>query len=271
MAGFSRFGRKLLAARIGVLVLAIIVLAASIRVNLFTGWFFHADKFPFGLSIATLLVVGILLLADLVSSNAFTGRALVQCISLGLLSVFWLSFNAFTTSRYAPVPYNCYSAIPPEMADMQTWCVNVQVVKAFMWIEWVFITVLVLTMARFVQSECARGNRHVLKTPLCRYDADNEFGNDLKVDYPFAPGMGNTSDPFDVRHPSEFLQYEKTQEQNSNSAYFQTQRYEAPSSLQSRNISEEPVTPTYYAEAAGLAGVGATRYQQTASNVQQRF
>jgi hypothetical protein len=268
MAGISPFGRKFIAARAAVFLLALMVLIFTVRVNTFTGWFFHADKFPFGLSIATLLMIGILLLADLVSSSAITGRAQFQCISLGALSVFWLAFNAFATSRYVNVPYNCASVFPDdELAGMRSWCVNVHVVKGVMWVEWVFITLLLAVVGRFVQSECAKGNSYVLRVPLCRYDSQYQVDRDMKVDYPFAPGMGVGNDPYNA---NDFSQYEKTQEQNGNSAFYQTQRYESPSTLQARNISEDPVTPTYYAEASGLAGVGVNHYQKSTTSQNPR-
>lgn len=85
--------------------------------------------------------------------------------------------------------------------------------------------------------------------------------------YHFGAEAGISSN--DTRHPSEFLQYEKTMEETNKSPYYKSQRYEAPSNLHTRNVSaQDPVTPTFYAEAsgygrsppvaedAGLAGVG---------------
>ena len=46
------------------------------------------------------------------------------------------AFNAFATSRWRNVPMNCNS-IPDEYSDMRGWCVDVQALKAFVWIEFV--------------------------------------------------------------------------------------------------------------------------------------
>ena len=46
------------------------------------------------------------------------------------------AFNAFSTSRWRHIPLNCGS-IPDEYADMRGWCVDVQALKSFAWIEFV--------------------------------------------------------------------------------------------------------------------------------------
>ena len=86
--------------------------------------------------------------------NVPTARPAVEVGLLYVLSIFWLgtpfhlsrlmvpsdlstlAFNAFSTARWRHVPMNCAS-IPDEYADMRSWCVDVQGLKAFVWIEFV--------------------------------------------------------------------------------------------------------------------------------------
>lgn len=58
--GFSPFGRKLIAAQATLILIAIIVMAFSIKINLYTDFFYQADKFMFGISLVTFLVLGAL-------------------------------------------------------------------------------------------------------------------------------------------------------------------------------------------------------------------
>ncbi|KAI0087260.1 hypothetical protein BDY19DRAFT_957061 [Irpex rosettiformis] len=53
---FTRFGKRVLSAYLLLLVLDIVVLALAARVNIWQEFFFMADLFPLGLSIATLVV-----------------------------------------------------------------------------------------------------------------------------------------------------------------------------------------------------------------------
>lgn len=60
------------------------------------------------------------------------------------------------------------------MVEMRSWCVNINVVKAFMWIEWFSITALLVTIGQFTATEYSKGNLHVMKKPLSRYDGHRD-------------------------------------------------------------------------------------------------
>ncbi|EDQ99837.1 uncharacterized protein LACBIDRAFT_334678 [Laccaria bicolor S238N-H82] len=115
---FSSVGRTKVASHLILLFVNIIVLALSARVNLFQGFFFHADLFPLALSIITFVIIVFLLALDFALNNSYTGRAQFEIGVFGVLSIFWLSFNAFSTSRWRQVPFHCNS-IPSEPASPQ--------------------------------------------------------------------------------------------------------------------------------------------------------
>jgi len=165
--GFSIVGKQQLAAHVGLLLVNCIVLAFSARVNQFQEYFFVADLFPLALSIITSVVLFIMIIVDFGFRNAFTARAPFVIGVLSVFTVFWLAFNAFSTSRWRYVPMDCDTI--PETLDERTWCKDVQALKAFVWIEWVSFLVTLLFTLRFTHSEYSRGYKHVLKMPLSRY------------------------------------------------------------------------------------------------------
>lgn len=169
----------------------IIVLALSARVNLFQGFFFHADLFPLALSIITFVIIVFLLALDFALNNSYTGRAQFEIGVFGVLSIFWLSFNAFSTSRWRQVPFHCNS-IPSDFPDEITWCKNLQALKSLVWINFLICFFIALLTLRYAVSQYGRGNKHIFKMPLSRYRPE------------FRP---NESQNFN--RGSEFLQFEK--------------------------------------------------------------
>ncbi|KAF9447618.1 hypothetical protein P691DRAFT_671132 [Macrolepiota fuliginosa MF-IS2] len=186
---FSSAGKKKLAAQAFLFSINVIVLALAARVNQFQDFFYVADLFPLGLSIATLVLLVFLLSADLGYDNAYTGRAHVEVGIFGVLSLCWLSFSAFSTSRWQHIPFKCDS-IPADSPDERTWCKDVQVLKGFVWIE--FLTCLIITLStfRYASNQHSRGHKHIWKMPLSRY----------------RPGLSDSTDAGMGRN-SEFLQY----------------------------------------------------------------
>jgi len=169
----------------------IFVLALSARVNNFQEFFYIADLFPLALSIVTLVLLATMLALDFATTASYTGRPQFEIGAFGLMSIFWLAFNAFSTSRWRHVPMACGS-IPSDYPDERQWCQELQVLKALVWIEWLIFFFTPLTTLRYAVSQHTRGNRHVFKMPLSRYTPSLRSGHEVNY-----------------ARDSEFLQFEK--------------------------------------------------------------
>jgi len=165
---FSSAGRKKFAAHVALLLVDIVVLALSARVNRFQEFFYAADLFPFALSIITLVVLCSAIALDFATEDAYTGRAQIEIGYLGILSVLWLASNIFSTSRWRFVPLICYS-IPAEFPDEGAWCRNLQALKAFVWIEFLLCFLTMIVTLRYSIMQNAYGNKHIWQMPLSRY------------------------------------------------------------------------------------------------------
>ncbi|KAI0051586.1 hypothetical protein FA95DRAFT_1554413 [Auriscalpium vulgare] len=165
---FSSTGKKVFAAYAVIILLNVIVIGLSARVNHFQQYFYVADIFPLALSITTLVISVLMLLLDVGFDNAFTARAPFEIGMLILLSIFWLAFNAFSTSRWRHIPLNC-SAIPSDYDDVVSWCKDLQALKAFVWIDWVAIFGAALIALRYTVLQSQRGQKHIWRTPLSRF------------------------------------------------------------------------------------------------------
>ncbi|KAJ7596977.1 hypothetical protein C8J56DRAFT_918814 [Mycena floridula] len=165
---FSDVGKKKIAVHAAILVVNMIVLACAARINIYQEFFFIADLFPFALSLITGFLLTLMLVLDLSLQNSFTGWPQFEIGSFGVLGLLWLCFNAFSTSRWRHVPMNC-SIIPSTYPDVQQWCKEVNVLKAFIWIEFLMLFFTALTTLRYATTQHARGNDHIYKMPLSRY------------------------------------------------------------------------------------------------------
>ncbi|KAL0581460.1 hypothetical protein V5O48_000614 [Marasmius crinis-equi] len=165
---FSSVGKKKIAAQGFLLFINILVLAFSSRVNQFQEFFFVADLFPFALSIITLVLLSSMLALDFALTNSYTGRAHVEIGIFTVMSILWLAFNAFSTSRWHDVPLQCGN-IPDEFSDIRGWCKDLQALKAFVWIEWLTFFFITVITARYTVTQNTRGHKHIFKMPLSRY------------------------------------------------------------------------------------------------------
>jgi hypothetical protein len=186
---FSTVGKTRFSAHAGLLIVNITVLALAARVNNFQDFFFMADLFPFVLSIVTLVLLTFSFLLELGLENSFTAYAPFEIGIFGVLSVLWLAFNAFSTSRWRHIPLACNS-IPREFPDEITWCKDTQALKSFVWIEWVICLLTAIFTLRYSVTQSSRGNKHIWKTPLTHYSPNMRFEDNSGRD-------------------SEFLQFEK--------------------------------------------------------------
>jgi len=165
---FSPMGRKKVGAHLALLLVNIIVLALSSRVNSFQEYFYVADLFPFSLSIICLVMLGVMILLDFALNTSFTGRPQFEIGLFGVLSILWLSFNAFSTSRWSQVPMNC-NVIPAEFSDTRAWCRDLQALKAFIWIEFLMFAFITAFTLWYTLTQKSLGNKHIFKMPLSRY------------------------------------------------------------------------------------------------------
>jgi len=165
---FSSLGKVKLAAQALLFLVNIVVLAFAVRVNTFQEYFFVADLFPFSLSIVTLVLLFGTIILDLAMVSPATSLPPVEIGHFGALSILWLAFNSFSTSRWASIPSNCNS-IPADFPDERVWCKDVQALKAFVWIEFlIFLGITVMTL-RYTITQYNRGNRHIIKTSLLHF------------------------------------------------------------------------------------------------------
>ncbi|KAJ6551473.1 hypothetical protein B0H19DRAFT_1030786 [Mycena capillaripes] len=181
---FSSVGRKKVAAHIFLLLINIIVLALSTRVNQYQEWFFIADRFPFILSIITFVLLGIMTILDFVTNNSFTGRPQFEIGMFSVLGIFWLAFNAFSTSRWNAAPFNC-GVIPSEYSDTVQWCQQLSALRVMVWIEWLIFFFTTITTLRYSVTQSSRGNKHIFQMPLSRYEPDTRADFNSAFEYPF--------------------------------------------------------------------------------------
>ncbi|KAJ6466952.1 hypothetical protein C8R45DRAFT_1055491 [Mycena sanguinolenta] len=189
---FSSVGKKKVAAHLFLLFINIIVLALSTRVNQYQEYFFIADRFPFVLSIITFVVLGLMTIVDFVTTNSYTGRAQFEVGVFSVLGIFWLAFNAFSTSRWNSAPLNC-SVIPSDYPDTIQWCQELAALRVFVWIEWLIIFFTAMITMRYSVSQNSHGNKHIFQTPLSRYEPTRQnlttnvsgyaFGNEGMREY----------------------------------------------------------------------------------------
>ncbi|KAI0300099.1 hypothetical protein B0F90DRAFT_1630105, partial [Multifurca ochricompacta] len=151
-----------------IIILNIVVLALSARVNHFQDYFYVADIFPLAMSAVTLGIAVLAVLLDVGLHNSPTARPPFEIAMLFILSVFWLAFNAFSTSRWRHIPLNC-SGIPDNYSDVRSWCKDLQALKAFVWINWVVLSLAALLTLRFSVLQHRRGQKHIWRTPLSRF------------------------------------------------------------------------------------------------------
>ncbi|KAL7283048.1 hypothetical protein PYCCODRAFT_1439990 [Trametes coccinea BRFM310] len=183
----SSVGKKKLGVHVLLIVLDVIALALAARINIFQEFYFMADLFPLGLAIATLIILFFMLVLDLAIQNVPTARPAFEIGILYVLSIFWLAFNAFSTSRWRNIPLNC-SAIPEEYPDERTWCRDVQALKSFVWIEFVALFFTASFILRYAITQNNRGRKQIWSGPLSRYvprdlPQRNEFMRQTVTDY----------------------------------------------------------------------------------------
>ncbi|TFY58216.1 hypothetical protein EVG20_g8235 [Dentipellis fragilis] len=186
MAKISAVGRTVFWIYTAIILVNVVVLALSARVNIFQEFYFVADKFPLAMSIITLIISVFMLFLDVGLDNAFTAHAAFEIGMLSLLSILWLALNAFSSSRWKHIPMNCF-AIPSDYPETRTWCMDVQALQAFVWINWTLLFIAALTLIRYSVTQHQAGQKHIWTTPLSRFAVHAERGHrrTSTVDYPF--------------------------------------------------------------------------------------
>jgi len=208
-----------MAAHVALLFVNILVLALSARVNLFQEFFFMADLFPLALSIVTLVLLTFSILLDIGVQNPITGRAPFEVGLFSILTVLWLAFNAFSTSRWQHVPLACAS-IPAEYGAEIVWCKDLQALKSFVWIEWVMFLLITLVTLRYAITQSNAGQKHIWSTALTHYEPkavqDPVYGDEgMRYTFNAASGaavsnhtVGRYMSEQKMDTSSEFVQYD---------------------------------------------------------------
>ncbi|KAI0261228.1 hypothetical protein BC834DRAFT_925561 [Gloeopeniophorella convolvens] len=168
MSPLSSVGKKVLFGYGVIIFLNILVLALSNKVNNFQDYFYMADIFPLVLSSVTLFISVLMLALDLGLSNSPTARPPFEIGLVFVLSILWLAFNAFSTSRWRHIPLNC-SSIPADFSDVRSWCKDLQALKAFVWVNWVVLFLVGIVTLRWSVTQHQSGQKHVWRTPLSRF------------------------------------------------------------------------------------------------------
>jgi len=169
---FSTVGRVKLGANVVILVVSIIVLALSAKVNQFQEFFFMADLFPFALGIVTMVVSLVILGLEFGFGTFVLNRAQYQASITGALTILWLAFNGFSTSRWASIPMSCSSISGDDFADERAWCNNIQALKAFIWLEFILCFATSTWIFHYSFKQYNKGYKHVFQMSFSRYRPD---------------------------------------------------------------------------------------------------
>lgn len=186
---FSALGKKKVASHAVLFAFNGVALALATKVAKFNQFFYVADLFPMAISILTLVVLFTMLTMEFALNRSPLGLPLVEAGILGVLSIFWLAFNAFSTARWKYVPMQC-EAISLAYSPERAWCRDVHALKAFVWA--VFIACLGITVwtITYTLMQYQKGNKHILKMPLSQYDPTDPtpfLGTDGKEDVDWYP------------------------------------------------------------------------------------
>jgi hypothetical protein len=202
------------------LVFTLVILGLSAHVNVFQGFFYVADRFPFVMSLFTIVILLGVIVSEFVSAGeSKVSRPAVELVWLGLLLVAWLGANVFSTHRWQPIQMDVCNNIPVEsnpefLSAAKTWCYEIQALRAFIWMEWVILLISFASLLSFAIWHSARGVRHVWTTNISQFDphitvvqkakrgvsmASSFFGryrtSKVDRDFNFAPQMEQSQAP----------------------------------------------------------------------------
>jgi len=186
---FSTVGKAKVGANVAILVVSIIVLGLSAKVNQFQDFFFMADLFPFVLAIVTLVVSLAILGLEFGLATFFLNRAQYQASITAALAILWLGFSAFSTSRWSSIPMSCSSISGVDFAEERSWCNSIQALKTFIWLEFLLCFGTATWIFHYSFKQYNKGYKHIFQSPFSRYRSD--------------VGMNG------LNRGSEFLQYAK--------------------------------------------------------------
>lgn len=187
------------------LVFTIIILALSGHINVFQGFFYAADRFPFVMSIVTLLTLIVVITCGLASSGRTRlARPSIELVWLAILSLAWLITNSFSTHRWQFIQMDDCKNIPIDpsqdfLGQAKTWCLEIQALRAFVWIEWVIFVVYFGTLLFWAIGHARRGATHVWSTSINQFDP---LGNGRKR------GMSTAHSFYDSAMPQNSQQFD---------------------------------------------------------------
>lgn len=155
------------------LAFTITIFALSSHVNVFQGFFYAADRFPFVMSLVT---IAILLGVMASGRNSKLSRPALELPLLGLLLVAWLGSNAFSTSRWRFITVDDCNSMPVEknpefFKQAKTWCYEIQALRALIWMEWVIFLISFGSLLFFALKHSSSGATHVWTTSIGQFNS----------------------------------------------------------------------------------------------------
>jgi len=196
------------------LVFTIITLALSGHVNVFTGFFYVADRFPFVMSIMSLLTLIVVMVCGVASGGQTRlARPSIELVWLAILSLAWLVANSFSTHRWQFMQMEDCKSIPIDesrdfFGQAKTWCLEIQALRAFVWIEWVIFVVYFGSLLFWAIGHSRRGATHVWTTSIGQFDP---LGNGRKRGMSTAQSFYDTA----TSHKTREFEYAPEMEQQT--------------------------------------------------------
>ncbi|VDB95621.1 unnamed protein product [Peniophora sp. CBMAI 1063] len=160
--------RKVYAAHGVVASLNVIVFGLSVRVNVPLNFSYFTGLLVLCLSALTAVLTLLFLTLDVVSQTALSSTPAFQLVYLGLMSIFWLGCNAFTTGVWVKNLLQC-TTVALDLPDAPAWCQSLHALEVFVWINWLMLASLTIFLAVFVAKQHRNGQQHVWTTPLSRF------------------------------------------------------------------------------------------------------
>jgi len=158
--------------------ITLIVFILSTHVNVFMGFFYIADRFPFVLSIFTAVALGLTTVLDYAKSgNVITSRPSVELSLLGLYFISWTTSNAVSTPRWDGIQPGACSKItigsnPSFESGTRTWCREIVALRALVWIEWLLVAGSFVFLLSYCIKQARRGASHIWTTPLAVFQPE---------------------------------------------------------------------------------------------------
>lgn len=196
-------------------VVTLVIFVLSTHINLFMGFFYIADRFPFVISLITGSTLFLTAVLDAMKAgDAITSRPLTEVGILGVFFILWTAANGFSTPRWDAIqPGTCFAITveknPAFESATRVWCREMLALRGLVWVEWVLIGGALAALLVYCIKQTKHGSGHVWSTPLAIYDPNmalpNKWNAQSRVFSQFSfytPGDMSTPYPFAPQQPS---------------------------------------------------------------------